>query len=58
MITDKLQRITFGKYRNKTVYWVMRNDPHYLLWTYYNIPTVNYSNEILIETNQIIKTKI
>ena len=49
MIRDKLEKFTFGKYRNKTIMWVMHNDPHYLLWSYYNIPTVNFSDSILLE---------
>lgn len=55
MIRDKLEKFTFGKYRNKTIMWVMNNDPHYLLWSYYNILTVDFSDSILLETIKITK---
>lgn len=55
MIRDKLEKFTFGKYRNKTIMWVMNNDPHYLLWSYYNIPTVDFSDSILLETIKTTK---
>lgn len=30
MIRDKLEKFIFGKYRNKTIMWVMNNDPHFI----------------------------
>jgi|JTFP01.1.fsa_nt_gb hypothetical protein len=50
MITDKMQKIVFGKYRNKTIYWVMQNDPDYLIWVYSNVGSFNLSDNILLET--------
>jgi hypothetical protein len=50
MITDKMEKINFGKHRSKTIYWVMQNDPEYLLWVYYNIKSFNLSDGILLET--------
>ena len=49
MITNKLEKFYFGKYRNKTIQWVLMNDPEYLIWTYKNVGTINYSDNILLE---------
>jgi len=49
MIINKLEKFTFGKYRNKTILWVIQNDPTYLLWTYENLPYANYSDDILLQ---------
>ena len=55
MIEDKLQKFNFGKYRGKTIFWVMRNDPKYIIWTYQNLKTINYSDNILLEAIKNIK---
>ncbi len=57
MITNKLEKFTFGKYRNRTIFWVMKNDPNYILWAYNNIPTVNFSSNILLQTKEFINQK-
>lgn len=49
MITNKLEKFSFGKYRNKSIQWILMNDPTYIIWTYQNIETVNYSDSILLE---------
>lgn len=47
MIKDKMQKFNFGKYRGRTIYWVMKNDPGYIIWTQENIMYCNYSPKIL-----------
>lgn len=57
MITNKLELLNFGKYYNKTIHWVIKNDPKYLLWCYQNIETCNYSDQILLEAIKNSKNK-
>lgn len=49
MIRDKLERFSFGKYMNKSIQWILMNDPTYIIWSYQNIETVDYSDSILLE---------
>ena len=49
MITNKLEKFYFGKYRNKSIQWILMNDPEYVIWTYQNVSTVSYSDNILLE---------
>ena len=49
MIINKLERFSFGKYRNKSIQWILMNDPEYVIWTYQNVKTINYSDTILLE---------
>ena len=60
MITNKLERFSFGKYRNKSIQWILMNDPKYIIWTYQNLGTVNYSDNILLEAiknSKIVNSK-
>ena len=49
MITNKLEKFSFDKYKNKSIQWILTNDPEYIIWTYQNIETINYSDNILLE---------
>lgn len=49
MITDRFEKFSFGKYRNKTIKWILINDPTYIIWAYQNVETINYSDSILLE---------
>lgn len=55
MITNKFEKFNFGKYRNKTIQWVIKNDPGYIIWVHNNIETVEYSKNILKETFKQLK---
>ena len=35
-IKDETEKLGFGLYKNKTVYEVMKSDPHYLKWMHTN----------------------
>lgn len=49
MITNKLEKFSFGKYKNRSIQWILMNDPKYIIWTYQNAKTINYSDNILLE---------
>ena len=49
MIRSKQEKMNFGKYFNKSIQWVITNDPGYIIWSYQNVSTVNYSDAILLE---------
>lgn len=50
-----MEKFSFGKYRGKTIFHVMKNDPSYILWTQENIPYCNYSQKIINECYSQIK---
>lgn len=39
--------IGFGKYCDLTVSMVLSLNPQYIIWSYYHIQTIGYSNEVL-----------
>jgi len=39
--------IGFGKYYDLTVSMVLSLNPQYIIWSYYHIETIGYSNEVL-----------
>lgn len=48
-------RLHFGKYKNKTIKWILKNDPSYILWLDRNTQMVEFDPQVLkLLTNKLL----
>lgn len=49
--------LTFGKYKKKTIGYVLERDPDYLLWMQDNIDDVFFNPDIQLALNNMVDIK-
>lgn len=52
---DEEKIISFGKYKGKTVGWLMKTNPKYFNWAKENVPNMIYSKRVNTEEDELKK---
>jgi len=51
-------KLTFGKYENHTIKWVIENDPGYIVWISENLPFLPILKKIVDECQELFNISI
>ena len=51
MVSDLQTKIWFGKYKGKTIAFLLEKYPEYLIWAHKNTDTFRMTEELIIEAD-------
>jgi hypothetical protein len=56
-MNNRFDIITFGKYKDKTVDYVFRHDPRYLLWANENVDSFTLNDFFYYECERVVESE-